>query len=155
VLSSSHDPTLRLWDVASGQTVYVLEGHTQGVDAGTFSPDGRLVLSASGDHTLRLWDVASGRELGRFAADSYLQCCAFSPDGRRAVAGSGNGALHFLTRMGGEPRPAPARAAGTDTARGSPALLVALERPSSSAAADLSLGRRPTTRRWWPFGRRG
>ena len=52
--------TLRVWDLASGETVRTLSGHTGGVRAVAVTPDGRQVVSGSGDKTLRVWDLASG-----------------------------------------------------------------------------------------------
>jgi len=49
---------IRLWDVASGQLVRTLEGHTSRVHSVAFAPDGHLLASGSGDGTIRLWGVA-------------------------------------------------------------------------------------------------
>ena len=48
---------IRLWDLAGGQNLRTLEGHTHAVDNLVFSPDGRLLASGSYDGTLRLWGV--------------------------------------------------------------------------------------------------
>ncbi len=60
-LSSSHDRTLRLWDVSDGSQVRTLEGHADRVNSADISPDGKIVLSASGDGTLRLWETQTGK----------------------------------------------------------------------------------------------
>ncbi len=54
------DKTLRVWDLASGETVRTLSGHTGAVRAVAVTPDGRHAVSGSGDNTLRVWDLASG-----------------------------------------------------------------------------------------------
>ena len=64
-----------------------LAGHTGGVEACAFSPDGRRIVSASHDGTLKLWDAQTGAELATLAGHAdVVQACAFSPDGRRIVS---------------------------------------------------------------------
>ncbi|MFF5262901.1 WD40 repeat domain-containing serine/threonine protein kinase [Actinomadura viridis] len=59
-----------------------LTGHTSGVDAIAFSPDGRLLATGSSDDdATRLWDVAAARPLRTLEADG-VRGTAFSPDGR-------------------------------------------------------------------------
>ena len=62
-LSWSCDRTLRLWDLASGQS-RALEGHSARVHGAVVLADGARALSWSGDRTLRLWDLASGEQPG-------------------------------------------------------------------------------------------
>ena len=67
-VSGSHDKTLRVWDVETGQCLSILEGHTSGVYAVSLTPDGRRAVSGSGDKTLRVWNVESGQCLVMISA---------------------------------------------------------------------------------------
>ena len=63
--SGSNDGSVRVWDLAAGGTVlFVLEGHTNSVDALTAFADpatGEIRLaSGSGDKTVRMWDASKG-----------------------------------------------------------------------------------------------
>ncbi|MGW0807907.1 nSTAND1 domain-containing NTPase [Nonomuraea sp. NPDC002799] len=63
-----------------------LTGHTRGVMALAFSPDGSTVVTGGDDGTARLWDAASRRQLGAPITHPAHECSAvrpaFSPDGR-------------------------------------------------------------------------
>ena len=81
-----------MWDVATGEHLNILEGHTDSVESVAFSPDGETVASGSSDNTIRLWDVATGAELRtlRGHTDS-VESVAFSPpDGETLASGSGD-----------------------------------------------------------------
>ncbi len=67
-----------------------LTGHTSGVDAVVFSPDGRTLASGSADGTVRLWNVtdpAHSTPLGP-PLTGHTQDVVFSPDGRTLASGS-------------------------------------------------------------------
>ena len=52
---------VRLIEVATGQVVRPLTGHTGWVGTVAFSPNGKLLASGSRDTTILLWDVFVGR----------------------------------------------------------------------------------------------
>ena len=54
--SGSADKTVRLWDVASGQSIIC--GSSDRVSSVSFGPDGRMLASACWDSTISVWDVA-------------------------------------------------------------------------------------------------
>jgi WD40 repeat protein/uncharacterized caspase-like protein len=66
--SGSSDGTIKLWDVASGQELKTLKGHSNVVYSVAFSPDEKMLESASWDNTIKLWDVSSGNNLASLIA---------------------------------------------------------------------------------------
>jgi WD40 repeat protein len=73
----------------SSRELAVLSGHTHGVSAIAFSPDGATLASGSFDNTVRLWDVATGREQAVLSGHtSSVYDIAFSPDGATLASGS-------------------------------------------------------------------
>jgi hypothetical protein len=88
-LSASEDGTARLWNLATGDEILTLSGHTDAVLGVTFSPDGKTALTASADKTVRLWDLATGDEIRRFEGhtDRVWQV-VFTADGQTALSAS-------------------------------------------------------------------
>ena len=89
--SSRPDSSANVWDVATGEQIYVL-AHGQGnVSAVDFSPNGGVLVSAGigSSAGLRLWDLSTGDELAFWReSDSQggtmddISTARFSPDGR-------------------------------------------------------------------------
>jgi WD40 repeat protein len=78
-----------IWDLATGETKYTLEGHTLMVNSLCFSPDGSRLASGSNDGTIKLWDMQTGEEVLTLRGHkSGVLSLAFSPDGHRIASGS-------------------------------------------------------------------
>jgi WD40 repeat protein len=102
-LCGSFDNTLRLLDLASGETLRTLEGHTSRVSAVAVLGDGSRALSGSSDTTLRLWDLASGETLRTLEGHtSRVSAVAVLGDGSRALSGSYDHTLRLWDLATGE-----------------------------------------------------
>lgn len=89
VASGSYDSTIKLWDVASGEEIATLRGHTSSVGCVAFSPDGMRLASTSRDDTIKLWDVASGKDILTLTGHSASPVdVVFSPAGDRLASAS-------------------------------------------------------------------
>ncbi|CAE6455467.1 unnamed protein product, partial [Rhizoctonia solani] len=84
LVSGSDDKTLRVWDVASGQSIAVLKGHTDTVYSAAFSPDGTQIVSGSADMMIRVWNTPTQGDLSSSRIDcegsSDRQACASIDD---------------------------------------------------------------------------
>ncbi|MBW4644006.1 MAG: ribosome assembly protein 4 [Goleter apudmare HA4340-LM2] len=85
--SASSDKTIKIWDVATGQTLKTLKGHNNSVTSVAFSPDGLTLASGSLDKTIKLWDVTTGKTLKTLKRqNNSVTSIAFSPDGQKLAA---------------------------------------------------------------------
>src|SRR5271165_1009777 len=102
-LSGSYDNTLRLWDLATGETLFTLEGHMKDVTAVAVTGDGSRALSGSADNTLRLWDLATGETL--LTLEGHMKdvtAVAVTGDGSRALSSSYESTLRLWDLTTGE-----------------------------------------------------
>jgi WD40 repeat protein/serine/threonine protein kinase len=89
--SGIRDNTLKLWEVATGQSIRTFEGHTSEVGSVCLSADSKFALSSGGfaDKALKMWEVATGRcvrLLEGHTAGVFSLC--LRADGRFALSGS-------------------------------------------------------------------
>ncbi|GAA3612464.1 hypothetical protein GCM10022419_116850 [Nonomuraea rosea] len=99
LLASEQGFDVRVWAAATGETRYVLRGHTDFAKACRWSPDGSR-LASIGDQTVRIWAAASGEVETTIRLYTTPTDCCWLPDTRSLAVTSQQG-LHLfdLTRM--------------------------------------------------------
>lgn len=87
LITSSHDRTIRLWDMRNGQPIRTLQAHLLPLRALALSPDGQTLASSGDDLFACLWDLRTGQIQHTLLDLSYPnKYLRFSADGRRLAA---------------------------------------------------------------------
>jgi WD40 repeat protein len=90
-LAIASGKTVEIWNVPTEVSIKdpngitrSFRGHTDTVNAISFSPDGKRLATASSDSTVRVWDAATGLELLTLKGHTgKVTGVAFSPDGTK------------------------------------------------------------------------
>ncbi|MEL6148873.1 MAG: TIR domain-containing protein, partial [Chloroflexota bacterium] len=93
--SGSQGGEVVVWDVVTGEVVYVLEGHADAVNSIDFNHNGALLASGSADDRAILWDVATGEPVATLREQSDIFTLAFSPTGLTLTTGTQLGAVSY------------------------------------------------------------
>jgi WD40 repeat protein len=86
-----------VWKAATGEPLFVCEGHSEQVSCIAYSRDGKRLASGSEDGTVAVWDAVTGEKLLRLAAHGEgrgfheVSSIAFSPDGSSLATASWDG----------------------------------------------------------------
>lgn len=87
---------VKAFDVASGQKLYELRGHTSAMFDVAFSPAGHRIATASGDRTIKLWDTVRRKEVLTLRGHAQgVVRVAFSPDGNLLASSSVDGTVRI------------------------------------------------------------
>lgn len=101
--SAGENGELLLWDVATHQLRFRLDGHDSSllVNSVSFTPDGRLLASASDDLTIRLWDVATGQPVGQplRGHNGFVQVVVANPNPQIPLLASAGGGGDYIIRL--------------------------------------------------------
>jgi WD40 repeat protein len=87
---------ITLWDVAVGEMLGRLLGHTDRIAALAWHPDGRRLISAGWDCTARVWDTAGFVPLILLNSHAaQVRALALTPDGQFLACADSDHAIHL------------------------------------------------------------
>ena len=96
--------TIRLWDVATGESLKTLTVNTDADSSLCWSPDRQTLAMGSLDSTIRLWDIASGEPFKMLIAHTdVVFSLSWSSDGQMLASASQDGTIQLWNVATGLP----------------------------------------------------
>ena len=92
IVSTSNDKTIRIWDLTSGEQLFILRGHQSIINILCITSDNRYIISSSiEDYAVKIWDLENGRLVSTVRGHSnYISAFTSTPDSKWIVTGSGD-----------------------------------------------------------------
>ena len=82
------DRAVRVWDVATGKELALIEDHADWIFDVAWSPDGKRLATASRDKTSKVFDVEKKESIATFPGHAEtVYAVAFNPDGKSVATG--------------------------------------------------------------------
>lgn len=98
LLATAGESVVEIWDVASGNCLYVLEEeeHKGRIKSVAFSPDNQLLVAGSTDKTIKIWDLHNRQLIRKLIGhDASVVSVAVSPDGEKIVSSACEGTIRI------------------------------------------------------------
>ena len=103
IASTSHEGTIHLWDVGTGELKTTLKRHTTHVLSIAYSPNGKTIAAASRDKTVSLSDATTGELINTLTGHTdVVSSVAYSPDGSTIVSTSMDDTIQLWDAATGE-----------------------------------------------------
>jgi WD40 repeat protein len=104
LISAAADKTIRLLNIATGETIRSLEGHTHHVLGVAWQDDGQTVASAGADQTVKVWNVESGQQIRTIAGfNKEVTAVAFLGTSNQLATAGANGQVRINNTADGKP----------------------------------------------------
>ncbi|MBE9124363.1 WD40 repeat domain-containing protein [Tychonema sp. LEGE 07199] len=91
--TGSHDSTVKVWSLHSGELLRTICGHSTAVLLVAFSPASKTLLTRSRAGTVKLWNLQNGELLKRLAEVHRHESVAVSPDWQILAIGTTRGTV--------------------------------------------------------------
>jgi len=92
-----------IWEVKPGNLVKRIEGFDKGLQALSFSPDGKYLVTGARDTKASLWKIPSGDIAKTFEGHKYwVSHASFSPDGKYLLTGTADEFILWDVVAGGK-----------------------------------------------------
>jgi WD40 repeat protein len=79
---------VHVWEARTGHRIVLYPGHSNWVNAVSWSPDGRYVASGSTDGTVQIWEAMTGRHVFTYRGHTNaVYTVSWSPDGNYIASG--------------------------------------------------------------------
>ncbi|KAK2162040.1 hypothetical protein NP493_1544g00031 [Ridgeia piscesae] len=89
MLSASHDRSLMLWDLVTGEQLASFnDAHRGNISQARVSQDTSRIVSCGWDQKLHTWNTETGQLLWTGSHGGIVTCCNFSADGKLIISGS-------------------------------------------------------------------
>ncbi|MCB9149746.1 MAG: hypothetical protein H6641_13380 [Caldilineaceae bacterium] len=102
LVTTGIDRTLRVWNVQTGEQMYLIENETAHWPA-VFSPNDQWLAAAGDDFSVRVWEAASGQLVTRIPHQDQISDFAFSPDSSLLASASKDGVVVIWSMQSLEP----------------------------------------------------
>lgn len=104
ICTPSGDHSIRVWDAATGDCIYVLRSHKHTVNAVAIDPKSALLASGSRDKTIKLWDLQTGGLVRTLRGHrGRVWAVAIDPTGRFVASGSQDDTINIWPIESEEP----------------------------------------------------